>query len=264
MLEADQDKNMEFRLIVDDPFDGAWNMAVDEALMESAGEPGSSPVFRLYGFRPSTLTVGRFQKTDGVFDFRLLEGSGIAFVRRPSGGQAVLHDREVTYSVALGRHHLADFGRRAVYRLIVPVLLSGLRRLGVTGEEAAGRSNSRDPDCFASTGEYEIDGTENQKLIGSAQMVSRTGVLQHGSIPLDRANRDIYRYLCNGGAENHSTSISEEVGRIVGFADAVAAFSDVALEMLSATGDSLDERETRRAGELLETRYRRSEWNRKY
>lgn len=239
-------------------------MAVDETLMESAGEAEGSPIFRLYGFSPPTFSVGRFQKTVGVVDFASLEKQGILFVRRPSGGQAVLHHHEVTYSVAIGRHHLESFGKRTVYRLIVPVLLSGLTLLGVTGSENTGEGNNRNPDCFASTGEYEIDGSDRRKLIGSAQMVSRRAVLQHGSIPLDGTNRGIHRFLLGAAEENHSSSLFEETRRAITHTEGATAFADAATGMLSATPSVLDERETQRAEELAETRYRRMEWNVKY
>ena len=239
-------------------------MAVDEALMESAGVPGASAAVRLYGFSPSTLSVGRFQRTAGVFDLDLLERDSIGFVRRPSGGQAVLHSNELTYSVTIGRHNLSGVGKRSVYRLIVPILLGGLARLAVPGRETEGGNASKDPDCFAVAGEYEIDTDNGRKLIGSAQMVSRTSVLQHGSIPLDPSYRAISRYISGGAAGSGSSSLAEELHRKVPFSEAEEAFATVIRQTLKATDADLTVSEHKRAEELMVTQYGRDEWNRKH
>jgi lipoyl(octanoyl) transferase len=265
MLEAFQGDNVpDFRLIRSVPSSGAWNMAVDEALMESAGIPGAPATVRLYSFAPPTLSVGRFQRTKGVFNLGLLESDEVEFVRRPSGGQAVLHSSELTYSVVIGRHSLSGVGKRSVYRLIVPVLLGGLARLAIPGKETEGGAVSRDPDCFAVAGEYEIDTNEGRKLIGSAQMVSRTSVLQHGSIPLDSSYRAISRYIDRGAVGNSSSSLAEELGREVPLSEAMTAYAKGIAEDLGAVDADLTPSEKKRAEELLANQYGRDEWNRKY
>jgi len=253
-----------FRIIVDTPRDGRWNMAADEALMEYAGTPGALPVLRFYAFSPPTLSVGRFQATSGVFDFDALERDGITFVRRPSGGQAVLHDQELTYSAVAGRHLVGGLSKREFYRFIVPILLAGLDRLAVHGFAADGGAGSNNPDCFASTGEYEIKGSGGRKLIGSAQMVSRHAVLQHGSIPLGPSNRRIRAYILSGAEENTSSSLSEETGRAVTFREAADAFSQTAGALLAAVPSEPTADELSRAVALLRQRYEKSAWNRKY
>ncbi len=265
MLEAFQGNTRPvFRLMVDQPASGAWNMSVDEALMESAGVSGAAAVIRLYSFQAPTLSVGRFQPTAGVFDFELMERDNVAFVRRPSGGQAVLHSNELTYSLTIGKHSLHHFGKRSVYRFIVPILLGGLAGLAISGKETAGGTISGDPDCFAATGVYEIDGIDDKKLIGSAQMVSRTSVLQHGSIPLDGANRAITRYIIGGAHGNNSSSLTEELGRMVTLAEAMAVFSKVTMNELGARSSPLTAAERERAEKLLAEQYGRVEWNKKY
>jgi lipoyl(octanoyl) transferase len=269
MLEDVQENSgtsLLFRLILDGPADGAWNMALDEALMESSGTEGNPPSLRFYTFSPPALSVGRFQKTGGVFDFECLEDFGYTFVRRPSGGQAVLHSEELTYSAAVGKHVLGRLGKRDIYRFIVPILLAGLSELGLESfnEAPGGNGVSTSPDCFASTGQYEIDGNSNRKLIGSAQMVSRTSVLQHGSIPLTSANRKLRDFLLPDVEENRSSSISEELNRTVSFDEAEAAFSRAAGSILQLRQEEITTSERRRAEELLETRYLSTAWNMKY
>ncbi len=253
------------RLITQEPADGRWNMAVDEALLESVSSGASGPVVRLYGFEPATLSVGRFQPTAGAIDFDRLVADGLLFVRRPSGGQAVLHAEELTYAVILGKHHLVPFGKRQVYRFAAPLLLASLAALGLKEavSSPAQRGNPMNPDCFASTGEYEIDTRTGRKLVGSAQMITRTAVLQHGSIPLSRTNREITRYLlAQAGDSDHASSVSEEVGAPIEFQQAQGAFAAAIGSALGAASGSLTAEELARAEQLHRGKYTRDEWNR--
>ena len=251
------------RLIVDDPTPGNRNMAIDEALLESV-DIGGLPVFRLYSFSPTTLSVGRFQKTDNLFDFDALQRDGVEFVRRPSGGQAVLHSDEITYSCVIGKEHLEKFSKRAVYRFVVPLLITGLARLGIRDARSITniRGNRSDPDCFATGSEYEVDNSNRQKLIGSAQMITRNAVLQHGSIPLSPEYRSISRYFAGSQkSEADASSVSEELGRSVGFLDARRVFEQIFREKLGATSSTLTEEEKKRCVDLSHTKYRSVVWN---
>jgi lipoyl(octanoyl) transferase len=92
---------LEWRLIQDEPAPGAWNMAVEEALLEAARRDQTPPTLRLYGWCPPTLSVGRHQDPGDGINHEFRRSRGIGLVRRPTGGRAVLHDREVTYSIVL-------------------------------------------------------------------------------------------------------------------------------------------------------------------
>ncbi|HUZ17521.1 MAG TPA: biotin/lipoate A/B protein ligase family protein [Spirochaetia bacterium] len=241
-------------------------MAVDEALLESV-EQGGSPVVRLYGFAPPTLSLGRFQKSEGLVDFRRLADDGMRYVRRPSGGQAVLHTGELTYAFLIGKSHLEPYGKRHVYRFIAPLLIAGLEGIGVTGTNASPvrRGDPHYPDCFASTGEYEIDSQEGRKLVGSAQMVTRGAVLQHGSIPITSDNRNIANYLSGlNSAEEHAGHMGGELGRIPQYDQVRAAYVAVLSEALPVDMDRLSAKERNRAEELLKCKYETDEWNRSY
>ena len=96
---------MDWRLILDSPRDGAWNMALDEALWRSALAGAAPPTLRLYAWAPATVSLGRFQDTVAV-DHAERGRRGIGLVRRPTGGRAVLHDRELTYSVTASERAL--------------------------------------------------------------------------------------------------------------------------------------------------------------
>ncbi len=262
-------KGLRVRLILHPAMHGQANMAVDEALYRLVGEGESSPVVRLYGFSPPTLSLGRFQRVRERLNRSRMEAEGVTLVRRPTGGQAVLHDRELTYAVVLGRGHGEPFGKREVYRLIAGLLLRGLAKLGVRGISARSRQGSpHNPDCFASTGEYEIEGSDAHKLIGSAQMIGRHASLQHGAIPLDHSYTRIRCYLSlpEGAEELQASSLAGELGREVAFQEAVEVFSEGFAEALAEQGatlerDGLSRREEELAEELRRSRYAGDAWN---
>jgi lipoate-protein ligase A len=261
-----------FRLILEQPADGQWNMAVDEALLESVGAGEGQPSVRLYGFSPPTLSFGRFQRIRDRLLREAVQAEGVTLVRRPTGGQAVLHDGELTYSVVLGREHLEPFRKREIYRFIAELLLEGLKRLGVRGHSTRTRTGDpHNPDCFRSTGEYEIASAAAKKLIGSAQVVTRGASLQHGAIPLDVSYSRIGRYLALAAGErpDKPASLGGELGRTLSFQDAAAAFAagfDSGLHHrgLKLANGGLTDFEHRRAGQLLQSKYTRDEWNLMY
>ena len=263
-----------FRLLTHEPGEGRHNMAVDEALASCAGEGLSPPTLRLYGFAPPTLSLGRFQRARELVDPGRLAAAGVTLVRRPTGGQAVLHDRELTYAVALGRQHLEPFSKREIYQFIAGLLLAGLEALGIRAQSSrAALGSPHNPDCFRSTGQYEIADDRQRKLIGSAQVLTRRFSLQHGAIPLDGSYRRIAGFLRSapGEGQEHGlpSSLGEELGREVSYAeacDALARGARYALERLGLTlrsGD-LTAEEQERAAALLESKYSRDEWNLQY
>lgn len=162
-------------------------MAVDEALLEfylSSAGASRAPTLRLYGWNPAALSLGKGQSAERGHDPGFLTREGIDLVRRPTGGQAVLHEGERTYCV-VGRLDRTPFDRGvlATYRSISAALQWAFETLGVstgTAPHAAPAPNG--PVCFNSASTHELlhDG---RKVVGSAQMRRRQAFLQHGSIP---------------------------------------------------------------------------------
>lgn len=166
-------------------------MGVDDALAESV-RAGGPPVVRLYRWSPACLSLGRNQPARGRYDLERIRASGWDVVRRPTGGRAVLHHRELTYSVAVPDAALG--GPRAGYAAINRGLVAGLRRLGVPAA-LQGRTGRRAPapslaPCFAGPAEGEVIAA-GRKLVGSAQRRERGVLLQHGSLLLDGDQRAI-------------------------------------------------------------------------
>ena len=158
---------------------GDVNMAFDEALMRRASS--GTPVFRVYGWSSPTLSLGRNQRARGVYNLDAARDMGVGIVRRPTGGRALLHHREITYSAAL---RVADAaGARSAYDLINEVLLGSLARMGVPASRASG-GQSMPPGlrpCFDAPSAREIV-VGDRKLVGSAQFRRNGALLQHGSI----------------------------------------------------------------------------------
>ena len=172
-----------WRLFLTGPASGSENMALDEALMSRARTTGEW-VLRVYSWIGPTLSLGRNQCARAAYEPRALAGAGVGVVRRPTGGRAVLHDREVTYSVTAPA---VDAGAlQESYGRINRLLLDGLRSLGVAAE-VAHVARAPKPDlspCFdrPSPGELMAAG---RKLAGSAQWRDQGALLQHGSILVD-------------------------------------------------------------------------------
>lgn len=177
-----------WRLILDGAADGFTNMAVDEAILEAylAGEV--PPTVRFYRWQPACLSVGYFQRASREVDEQGCRRWGVDWVRRPTGGRAILHDVELTYSVITAKDDPLVAGSvRESYRKISTVLVAGLCRLGAPAEMAPARARGRglgSAACFDAPSDYEVT-IHGRKVIGSAQVRRGGGLLQHGAILLD-------------------------------------------------------------------------------
>ncbi len=258
---------MSFRLILHPRMEGRLAMAIDEALAEAVGEGRCPQVVRLYGFSPPTLSLGRFQPVRGLCSLDALAADGVTLVRRPTGGHAVLHDAECTYSVILAKAEaeamLGSSRKRAVYEFIARILVAGLVNLGVTGViNASQKGDVHNPDCFGSAGEFEISSAAGRKLIGSAQMTTRKAILQHGSIPWENPGRKVFRYLSvDEPIDSHAPScLDEETGSPHRFEQVRDAFAAAFRASLTTEDSVLGAEEEAVARRILQSRYASDEW----
>ena len=173
--------DLRWRIIIDDPLPGSRNMALDHALARTlqAGEG----VLRLYGWERSTVSFGRNEPTAGLYSKEKAERLGIDYIRRPTGGRAVLHDQELTYAVVVPGRTLG--GPKSTYLRINEALVRGISQLGLDVATATGGTVMA-PDagpCFSlpTPGEVVANG---RKLVGSAQARLDGALLQHGSLLL--------------------------------------------------------------------------------
>lgn len=197
-------------------------MRIDAALLDHVVECGGA-FLRLYRWDPPTLSIGRNQSPDGVVR------DDIPWVRRPTGGQAVWHEHEVTYAVAAP---IAMFGSlRGAYGAIHARLAIALRSLGIDATLAlapAVRPSGRPAACFAAPAGGEIL-VKGRKLVGSAQVRKRTAFLQHGSILLDGSQKTI-------GNGTTDTTLAAVLGRPIAFEEVAAAIVASWGEPLVSTG----------------------------
>lgn len=191
----------EWRLIPYQCFDGAMNMAIDEAILESHIIGAAPPTVRLYGWNPAAVSVGYSQKFSEAAVERIV-ALGMDVVRRPTGGRAVLHSDEFTYSF-VGSSISPDTANGGflepsilgAYREICHGLILALQQLGVNAELGQSDSSYKQVhDCFLATTTADLH-YQGKKMVGSAQCRRGPGVLQHGSILLNQPQHSMNELL---------------------------------------------------------------------
>jgi lipoate-protein ligase A len=202
---------------------GAYNMAIDEELLARAQAGERVPVLRFYGWAPPAVSVGRFQDMKTAVNADACRRLGFDIVRRITGGRAVLHHRELTYSIiARTDNRLFPSAVLGTYKIIAAGLLAGLKNLGIAAEmvsrggrhAALVKKNAKDPACFSSPSWYEIL-VNGRKIIGSAQRRMKGAFLQHGSILIDYAQALEAEVIPGGCGGDVVTCIERELGRDV-------------------------------------------------
>jgi len=257
--------------------EAAFNMALDEALLVVHEAYATLPTLRIYGWCQPTLSLGYAQNARQEVDLDACQAQGITVVRRPTGGRAVLHDREVTYSVVMplladGQSSITEYYRRigmalatALQSLSIPVHLARPKV-----RPAAGRTPAS-PACFAALSRYELSAA-GKKIVGSAQKRAQRAVLQHGSIPLWMDRQRLFQCL-RLSAERREELVQEAyttmaaVNEIAPAPVTLPAVQDALRQSFSATfGVELVEmpiapEEWRLAQHLQATKYTTDTWN---
>jgi lipoate-protein ligase A len=222
---------------------GAYNMALDEEMLARAQKGDTMPLLRFYSWDPPAVSLGRFQKIETTVNTEACKKRGIDIIRRISGGRAVLHDKELTYSlVARTDNPLFPSDVLGTYKVIAPCLVAGLRNLGIHAEiiPRAGKypelhkPQPKDPACFSSPSWYEIV-VRGKKIIGSAQRRLSNAFLQHGSILMDFDPTVEAEVLPGSHAYDGVTSLRRELGHPVLHKDAADAFTKGFAETLRIT-----------------------------
>lgn len=259
-----------WRLLLDGSAAGAWNMAVDEVLLDGV-QSGRRPTLRFYGWSPACLSLGYFQAFE-VVDRDGCREQGVDIVRRPTGGRAILHDRELTYSLTLPARILGhDAGILPSYYRISRALQAGLAQLGVTTTmapaSAASGVGEHGPICFDRPSAHEIL-LQGRKLVGSAQVRRGDALLQHGSILIEpRIERLVACLRSGAGSGLRAPQLSSSVvglaevglrdGKRLAEALAVAAGREFAVELKPGR---LTQEETRAAQRLATVKYETAAW----
>ncbi|WP_431522023.1 lipoate--protein ligase family protein [Guptibacillus hwajinpoensis] len=258
-----------------------YNMALDEALLKWHSEGLIPPVIRFYGWNPPTLSIGYFQQVERDINLEAVVEHNLGFVRRPTGGRAVLHDKEVTYSVIVTEDYPnMPTTVREAYRVISEGLLIGFQRLGLdayfavpeTEKEKAELRAPRSGVCFDSPSYYELV-VEGRKVAGSAQTRQKGVILQHGSILLDIDEDKLFdcfkfknvriRERMQRGFRKKAVAINALRSTPVSMQEAVEAFyrgfeDGLGIELVPYT---LSDEQKEFVSQLAEEKYANDNWN---
>lgn len=180
-----------WRFIDTGPCSAAYNMALDEAIATAVRKDSSPPTLRLYGWNFPSVSIGYFQKISDI-NTEYCREHNIPVVRRQTGGRAIFHNHELTYSFSVKTTHgLFSKGLRDCYKEISRALNNALLKIGLLPETKLRRRShhSRSALCFHTTSYGEIT-INNKKVIGSAQKRWPDSLLQQGSIPYSVDNDD--------------------------------------------------------------------------
>jgi lipoate-protein ligase A len=213
----------------------SYNMGLDRRLLDLCEASPDEGFLRFYTWEPPALSLGHFEPEEAV-DLARARRDGVDVVRRPTGGRIVLHKQDLTYTVVMPREPRASV--QDTYLELARCIVAGLVALGASVDLARGSvvtSAARARPCFLSAMRHEITHA-GRKLVGSAQLVGRRAVLQHGTIPVGRGYLEIVNYLACGEAEKaalaeemarRTACLEEAVGRALAPAQVAACLRDV-------------------------------------
>jgi lipoate-protein ligase A len=266
-----------WRLLLSPPADGPTNMAVDEALLIAVAEGAAPPTLRFFRWEPPCLSLGYAQPASEADPARL-SALGWDLVRRPTGGRAILHTDELTYSViAPMTEPRVVGGVIESYRQLSAGLRRGLELLGlrVRADKAYALGDEREakgPVCFEVPSNYEITAGD-RKLLGSAQVRKRGVVLQHGTLPLSgdvtricealHLDSEADRERLRARVRARATTVAEALGRAVSWEEAAGAMARGFAEALNLELEPawLTPAEREWVGRLREEKYAAAAWN---
>ena len=245
--------NTKWRLIVDGDRDAAFNMAADDAMFRSRAAGRVPPTLRFYGWNGPAISLGRLQRSlAGKLDMDYCRESGTTLVRRPTGGRAVIHGHDLTFSITLLESEIPSEYRSIVksHQWLMSGIAAGLRSLGACAELGPDANRptpaSISADCFAHVAECDIR-VGREKVVGAAQARSRGALLEQGSIPCTAPLVDTTRIFpgsmpgevirMNHAREVMEQTITQEFSRTLGIELETGSFSEWELELISTLRD---------------------------
>ncbi len=189
------------RIIRDSNRSASFNMAADNLLVDKCSDDDNLITLRIYTWEKPSITIGCMQKAEEILDLAAVKRDGVEWVRRPTGGRAVLHQNDLTYSCTFSKKNEA-MGKTIAqtYRIITACIIKGFKRCAILCDAHDSYDEFRELKreiklpCFLSPNRDEVM-VGNRKLVGSAQKRTMYGVLQHGSTPIDSSYRRLPEYL---------------------------------------------------------------------
>lgn len=241
--------NTKWRLILDGDRDAVFNMAADDAIFRLCAAGRVPPTLRFYGWSGPAISLGRLQRSlAGKVDMDYCRESGTTLVRRPTGGRAVIHGHDLTFSITLLESEIPSEHRSIVksHQWLMSGIAAGLRSLGSSAELGPDANRptpaSISADCFAHVAECDIR-VGREKVVGAAQARSRGALLEQGSIPLTAPLVDTSRIfpgskpstVCHMQAARSEIeqSIVKEFSRTIGLEFEIGSYTEWELELIS-------------------------------
>ncbi len=232
------------------------NMAIDEVLFQSVYKGMRPSVFRLYAWDKPSISIGYFQRSASL-NLSLCKEDNIPVVRRMTGGRAVYHHKELTYSIIIKGDDSFEKHKIQLFGELSDIILSGLKGMGIEGVlSSKTRGEAKNPNCFQTTSMCEIMNPEGIKLVGSAMLVQNETVIMQGSIPLSDSYRQISCYL-NGLKSRDNLKMKDwtiDQSVINGFIRGIQKKINLSSSKLTST----EEKDVR---ELIKSKYQRDDWN---
>ncbi|MDL1970166.1 MAG: lipoate--protein ligase family protein [Candidatus Desulfofervidaceae bacterium] len=258
----------QWRFIYSEFCDPYTNMAIDEAILIAHSEGKTLPTLRIYGWRPPAFSLGCFQKAEEVLDLDRCKKEGVLFVRRITGGEAIFHHLELTYSLVCFKDEINASGSvKEGFKKICSFLLNAYKKLGLNPHFAVDiklPASEKCPLCFASYEDYDII-VGGKKIGGNAQKRKRDLIFQHGSIPLKLKPDVFMSYLRNkpDGLEKKVCSLTEALGREISFAELADTIKTSFKETFSVNliEQGFTPEEEKLALKLKKEKYTTEDWN---
>ncbi|HZU65854.1 MAG TPA: biotin/lipoate A/B protein ligase family protein [Ktedonobacteraceae bacterium] len=251
----------------------AMNMAIDEAVLTHHLRGEAPPTLRVFRWSQPSISLGRFQSIEREILRDVCEQQGVALVRRPTGGRAVYHCDEFTYSIVIGKRFGVPAGVVAAYAYLAQGLLAALNLLGVRAELSDERvSKHPSAACFASSTQADLT-SGGFKLVGSAQVWKDDALLQQGSLPLDDRSAEFFAMLRFPNEDSRQEALAQYREKTTPLHTFVpgASWDDVAHTFRSGFGEALraefvpgelSASEWEMAQQLVEEKYSKLEWRR--
>lgn len=263
------------------PCSPAYNMALDEALLDWHSQGEIPPVIRFYEWNPATVSIGYFQQVHKDINLDAVKKQNLGFIRRPTGGRAVLHDQELTYSVIVTESYpnMPETVTEA-YRVISGGILQGFRLLGLdayfsvpeTKEQLDDLKKPKSAVCFDAPSWYELV-VEGKKVAGSAQTRQKGVILQHGAILLDLNEElllSVFNFSSAEAKEKMRRKLPEKAVAMNRFVDTPFTVAQCVNAFSKGFEDALDielipyeltEQQTQYVEQLMQKKYLTDDWN---
>jgi lipoyl(octanoyl) transferase len=276
---SQSDYNNSWRLVKSLPSSASYNMALDETFLFTTARKKTPPTLRLYSWESPSISLGYAQSINDV-DQEELSKRKWQLVRRPTGGRAILHTDELTYSITASLDNpLVEGSLLESYQRIAGLLQKALKSLGaVTHAENApelhSNSSKADPVCFQTPSNFEIT-WNGKKLIGSAQARKMGGVLQHGSLPLSGDLSRITQVLTYPSEQDRETSAQKTLAQATTLKEVTGmhiSWEDAAIAIITSFKDEFGisfimgqptKEEISYAVNLMQSKYSSDSWNKR-